>query len=120
MSSCSEDKRITINIIETKNGYYEWYYYSLITEISPDHIDFIDKNCNRTSVFEGEGVYNLRIEKDKLAFDCFLCDTMEFNRLYSESVKILYSTDTLFFFGKAKKDRDSLERNASLKKYGCE
>ena len=116
---CSERKRITIHIFETNEGYYEWYYYSNITDFSSDHIDFVDANCNRISIFEGEGIFNVRLNGNQIFFDCFSCDTLYFNTKYSERVKIFQSNDTIAYYSVDINNRTFLEQNTKLNKFGC-
>ena len=115
ISSCSEDKRITINIIETKNGYYEWYYYSLITSNGPDYVDYVDENCERTLIYEGHNIIDVNQKKGRLFIECFECDTIEFNLLYENQIQII-NNKNYFDLADASLIRDSLKRNVKFKK----
>jgi hypothetical protein len=119
VSGCIQDKRLTIDIIEVEDGYYEWYFYSYISNFSPDHIDFVDKNCNRTLIFKGRGVYNFRLKNGILVLDCFDCDTIEFDLNYKDKMEIIASQDTLIYFGEASLKKDSLRHNVKFNKFGC-
>ena len=115
MSSCSEDKRITINIIETKNGYYEWYHYSLITSDGPDYVDYIDENCERTLIYKGHRVNDVKLKKGKLYIECYECNTIEFNPIHKKQIQIIENNDP-FDYTDASLIRDSLIRNVKSKK----
>lgn len=114
---CQEDKRLTIKIIEVENGYYEWYYYSLITNYSPDRIDFVDENCERTLVYEGRNVMNVDLEKSKIIIECHDCDTVKFNPLEKNQIQII-ENDNPYQFQDAIRTKDSLKRSG--KKIRCE
>jgi hypothetical protein len=110
--SCGEDKRIPIKAIETKKGYYEWYYYSLITSSGPDFIDYVDENCKRTLIYSGHGIIDVRLENSKIAIDCDRCDTLEFNLRYRNKIQIIKKNLSTYLENvNATHKRDSLKRN---------
>jgi hypothetical protein len=116
-SGCEEDIRFPIKELETKNGYYQWYYYSLITNDSPDHIDFIDSNCERTLVYKGHNIIDIALDDGKLNIECYNCDTLEFNPISQNPIQII-ENDNNKVLAKFMRERDSIERNLILK--SCE
>jgi hypothetical protein len=108
--ACGDDKRIPIKAIETKNGYYEWYYYSLITSSGPDFIDYVDENCKRTLVYKGHRVNDLRLEKGKLFIECFQCNTIKLNPTFQNQICLIENNDP-FDYSDSSLKRDSLKRN---------
>lgn len=115
ISSCSDDKRITIKIIEAKNGYYEWYYYSLITSDGPDFVDYIDGNCERTLIYKGHRVNDVKLKKGKLYIECYECNTIEFNAMFKNQIQIIENNNSKDY-SNASRIRDSLIRNEKSKK----
>jgi hypothetical protein len=113
--ACEEDKRFPIKIIETKKGYYEWYYYSLITSDGPDYVDFVDENCERTVLYKGHDVIDVRLENSKVVVECFECDTIEFNPMYKNQIQIIENNNPIDL-ADASLIRDSLKRNVKSKK----
>lgn len=113
--ACEEDKRFPIKIIETKKGYYEWYYYSLITSDGPDYVDYVDENCERTVLYKGHDVIDVRLENSKVVVECFKCDTIEFNPMYKNQIKIIENNNPIDL-ADASLIRDSLKRNVKSKK----
>jgi hypothetical protein len=113
---CEEDRRLPIKIIETKKGYYKWYYYSLITSSGPDHIDYVDENCERTLVYKGHDVVDVRLENAKLVVECDQCDFIEFNQAYKKRVRIIESDNNTYLERvHARQYKDSLKRNTKIK-----
>jgi hypothetical protein len=112
---CGEDKKFPIKVFETPDGYYEWYYYSLITSDGPDYIDFIDKDCERTLIYEGHNIIDIEQKKGELFVECFECDTIEFNPLYKNQIHIIKNDDYMDF-SDALLIRDSLKRNVKVKR----
>jgi hypothetical protein len=108
-AGCQEEKRFTVKVINTKNGSYEWYYYSLITNYSPDRIDFVDENCERILIYEGHNVMNVDFEESKLVIECFDCDTIELNLLKNNQIKIIENKNSREAYDAIRK-RDSLAR----------
>ena len=115
--ACEEDKRFPIKIIETKKGYYEWYYYSLITSDGPDYIDYVNENCERTLIFSGHDIIDVDFSNNKLNVECNQCDTLEFNPMYKNQIQITESDNKTYLDKvKASHQRDSLKRNVKIKK----
>jgi hypothetical protein len=116
---CGDDKRITIKIIETKKGYFEWFYYSLITSDGPDYIDYVNENCERTLIFSGHDINDVYFFNNKLNVKCYKYDVLEFNPIYKNQINII-ENDKEMYLDKVKfsHQRDSLIRNVKLKK--CE
>ena len=115
MFGCVEDKRLPIKVIETKKGYYEWYYYSLITSSGPDYIDYVDENCDRTLIYEGHRVNDVKLEKGKLIIECYQCNTIELNPTFKNQIRVIENNDP-FDYSDASLIRDSLKRNVKIKK----
>ncbi len=113
--ACEENKRFPIKIVETKNGYYEWYYYSLITSDGPDFIDYVNEKCERILIYEGHNILNVTNKKGKLQIECYECDTIEFNPLYKNQIKII-NNDNYIDLADFLLIRDSLKRNVKSKK----
>jgi len=112
---CKEDKRFPIKIIETKKGFYEWYYYSLITSDGPDYIDYVDENCERTLIYEGHNVIDVKQKKGRLLIECYECDTIEFNPLYKNQINII-KNDNYMDLADFLLIKDSLKNNIKIKK----
>jgi hypothetical protein len=111
---CEEDKRFPIKIIQTKNGYYEWYYYSLITSDGPDYIDYIDENCDRTLIYKGHNIIDVQQKKGILFIECFECDTIEFNPFYKNQINIIQNSNYMDL-AEFLLIKDSLQRNVKIK-----
>lgn len=116
LTSCEENEKLFVKEFKTEKGYYQWYYYSLITSNSPDHIDFVDRNCERTLVYKGEAVLNVEFEKGKLIIECEDCNTIELNPKYKNSVEVveIENPKDLRIY---RSQKDSLWRNIKIE--GC-
>jgi hypothetical protein len=72
---CEEDKKFTVKTVEIeKTGVLHWYYYSLITNYSPDQVEFVDDECNSTRIYEGHGVTDVSYALDTIKIECIDCN----------------------------------------------
>lgn len=114
---CGDYKRIPIKIIETKKGYFEWYYYSLITSDGPDYIDYVNENCERTLIFSGHNIKDVYFFNNKLNVKCDKYDVLEFNPIFKNQINIIENHNEMYLDKvKFSHQRDSLKRNVKLKK----
>lgn len=112
--TCCENKRLPIKVIETNNGYYEWYYYSLITSNGPDYIDYVNKDCKRTLIYSGHDLIDVNLSNNKIRIMCYQCDTLEFNPMYENQIEII-NRDNYRELADSLLIRDSLRRNVKIK-----
>ena len=68
ITGCGHDKKIYIKSLDLGEGKrIDWYMYSLITDNSPDYIDFTEKHSEKT-IFEADQVTNIIKKSDTLVF----------------------------------------------------
>jgi len=114
---CEDRKKIFVREFSTQNGYYQWYYYSDISSNSPDHIDFVTNNCERTLVYKGDEILDVDFDGDSITVKCKNCNTIELNSAFKSKLKVIEidnNRDLLYL----RKQKDSLVRIVKVK--GCD